>query len=277
MLAIKNNIMSENAQRAVATNYDALAKSVQRLSSGQRINSASDDAAGMAVRELMRSDIAVLRQGSRNAQDAISMLQTGEAALQVTDNLLVRMKELAEQAATGSYTSKQKEMMQSEFDQMRQEITRISESTNFNGTQLLAGGDDLTIQVGTGNIAATDQITIALADMSSDGLALGTFDISSIVPATGAGKALEALQTAIETKDTARAGFGATINRLQSTIQVLNVQAENLMAAESRISDVDVASEMSALTRNQVMAQAGVAMLAQANSMPQLALKLLNG
>jgi flagellin len=272
MLAIKNNIMSENAQRAVATNYDALAKSVQRLSSGQRINSASDDAAGMAVRELMRSDITVLQQGSRNAQDAISMLQTGEAALQVSDNLLVRMKELAEQAATGSYTVAQKGMMQSEFDQMRQEITRISASTNFNGTTLLAGGADLTIQVGTGNVATTDQITVSLADMSSTGLGLDALDIS-----TAAGAALTALQTAIVDKDTARAGFGATINRLQSTIQVLNVQAENLMAAESRISDVDVASEMSAMTRNQVMAQAGVAMLAQANSMPQLALKLLNG
>ena len=272
MLAIKNNIMSENAQRMVVANYDALGKSVQRLSSGQRINSAADDAAGMAVRELMRADISVLRQGSRNAQDAVSMLQTGEAALQVVDNLLVRLKELAEQAATGSYTSTQRSMMNAEFSQMRDEITRIAASTNFNGTTLLnSASGALTIHIGAGN-TTNDKITVSLVDTSATGLGIGTLNIST---QTGAANALTTLGTAISTKDSARASFGAKINRLQSSIQIINVQAENLMAAESRISDVDVASEMSAMTRNQVMAQAGVAMLAQANAMPQLALKLL--
>jgi flagellin len=272
MLAIKNNIMSENAQRMVASNYDALGKSVQRLSSGLRINSASDDAAGMAVSELMKADVSTLQQGSRNAQDAISMLQTGDAALQVVDNLLVRLKELAEQAATGSYTPTQRSMMNAEFTQMRDEITRIAASTNFNGTTLLnSASGSLTIHIGTGN-TSNDKITISMVDTSATGLGVGALNIST---QAGAASALTGLSTAIATKDSARASFGAKINRLQSTIQILNVQAENLMAAESRIADVDVASEMSSMTRNQVMAQAGVAMLAQANSMPQLALKLL--
>jgi flagellin len=274
MLAIKNNLMSENTQRMVAVNYDNLAKSVQRLSSGLRINSAADDAAGLAVRELIRSDIAVLRQGARNAQDAISMVQTAESALQVVDNLLVRMKELAEQAATESYSPTQRSMMNAEFNEMANEMDRIASSTNFNGTTLLnSASGTLTIHVGTGN-TANDKITVQLVDSSVTGLAINTLNISSVASAAAA---LTALDSAISAKDSARAAFGSKINRLESTISILNVQAETLAAAESRISDVDVAKEMSALTRNQVMAQAGIAMLAQANSMPQLALRLLQG
>lgn len=274
MLVIKNNIMSENAQRMVAVNYDALGKSVQRLSSGLRINSAADDAAGLAVRELIRADVSVLRQGARNAQDAISMLQTSEAALQVVDNLLVRMKELAEQAATGSYSNTQRSMMNAEFGQMRDEVDRIAASTSFNGTTLLnSASGTLTVHVGTGN-TANDKITVSMVNTSSTGLGINSLNIST---QTGAASALTTLGTAIASKDSARASFGSKINRLQSTIEILNVQAENLMSAESRISDVDVAAEMSSMTRNQVMAQAGVAMLAQANSMPQLALTLLRG
>ena len=274
MLAIKNNLMSENTQRMVAVNYDNLAKSVQRLSSGLRINSAADDAAGLAVRELIRSDIAVLRQGARNAQDAISMVQTAESALQVVDNLLVRMKELAEQAATESYSPTQRSMMNAEFKEMANEMDRIASSTNFNGTTLLnSASGTLTIHVGTGN-TANDKITVKLVDSSVTGLAIDTLHISSVASAAAA---LTALDSAISAKDSARAAFGSKINRMESTISILNVQAETLAAAESRISDVDVAKEMSALTRNQVMSQAGIAMLAQANSMPQLALRLLQG
>jgi flagellin len=274
MLAIRNNIMSENTQRLVAVNYDNLAKSVQRLSSGLRINSAADDAAGLAVRELIRSDIAVLRQGARNAQDAISMVQTAEATLQVVDNLLVRMKELAEQAATESYSSTQRSIMNAEFSEMAAEMDRIAASVNFNGTTLLnSASGTLTIHIGTGN-TANDKITVNLVDASTTGLGIGSLDISTL---SAAAAALTALDSAIGAKDSARAAFGSKINRLQTTISILNVQAETLGAAESRISDVDVASEMSSLTRNQVMAQAGIAMLAQANSMPQLALQLLRG
>jgi flagellin len=274
MLAIKNNLMSENAQRAVASNYNALAKSVQKLSSGLRINSAADDAAGLAVRELMRADIAVLRQGSRNAQDAVSMLQTGEAALQVIDNLLVRMKELAEQAATESYNDTQRTMMESEFSEMAAEVDRIAASTNFNGTPLLnSASGSLTIHIGTGN-TDDDKVAVDLVDASTEGLGI---DGATIANVDSAAAALTALNSAIASKDSARASFGSKINRLEATVTILGVQAENLLAAESRISDVDVAQEMSVMTRNQVMAQAGIAMLAQANSMPQLALQLLRG
>jgi flagellin len=275
MLAIKNNLVAENAQRMLGVNYDALGKSVQRLSSGLRINSAADDAAGLAVRELLRADTRVLRQAARNAQDAISMLQTGEQALQVVDNLLIRMKELAEQAATGSYTDAQRTTMNDEFASMRDEITRIATAIKFNGVEMLnSASGSLTIHVGTGNTANVDKVTVTLQSTTATGLGINALDISS---QSGAASALVTLGTAINTKDDARANFGAMINRFEATVNVINVQAENLATAESRISDVDVATEMSAFTRNQVMAQAGIAMLAQANALPSLALTLLRG
>jgi flagellin len=272
MLSIKNNVMAENAAQYVAQSYDALGQSVQRLSSGLRINGASDDAAGLAIRELMRSDITVMQQASRNAQDAVSMLQTGDGALQAVDNILVRMKELAEQSATGSYTDTQRSIINDEFQQMGAEIGRIAGSTSFNGiTMLNSASGTVTIQVGTGN-TTSDQITVNLADTTVAGLKLDNVKIDS---QTGAAAALAKLDSAIALKDAARAQFGYKINRLENTLNVLNIQTENLQTAESRISDVDVASEMSTMTRNQILTQAGVAMLAQANSMPQLALKLL--
>ena len=274
MLAIKNNLMAENAARHLATSYDTLAKSVERLSSGLRINSAADDAAGLAVRELMRADIAVLRQGASNAQDGISMLQTAEGALQTIDDCMVRMKELAAQAATGSYSTTQRAMMDDEFQEMANEIDRIAKSTAFNSIGLLndSAGTAVKIQVGSGSTANVDYIEVNKVDVSKTGLGLSSLAITDMGKAQSA---LAALGTAIDDKDEARASFGVKINRLQNTTAVLNIQAENLATAESRISDVDVAHEMAAMTRNQVLAQAGVAMLAQANTMPQLALSLL--
>jgi len=273
MLAIKNNLMAENAARHLATSYDSLAKSVERLSSGQRINSAADDAAGLAVRELMRADIAVLRQGAKNAQDGISLLQTAEGAMQTIDDCLVRMKELAEQAATGTYTDTQRSMMNSELQDMANEIDRVAKATEFNGiTMLNASSGSVAIQVGDGSTADVDYISINKVDVTKTGLSVSSLDISTVA---GAQSAMAAVATAIDTKDSARASFGTKMNRLENVVDVLNVQAENLMAAESRISDVDVAREMSVLTRTQVLAQAGVAMLGQANMMPQLALSLL--
>ncbi len=273
MLAIKNNIMSENAARYVARSYDALSRSVQRLSSGQRINGAQDDAAGLAVRELMRADIAVLRQGTRNAQDAISMLQTAEGALQVIDEALVRMKELAEQSATGSYSDTQRGIMNAEFQQMADEIERIAIATTFNTVNLLNDGSgSVEVHFGSGNTDDVDNITVSTADVTKSGLSI---DALTIANQDSAQAALSTIATAIETKDSARAAFGYSINRLESTVSILEIQAENLLTAESRISDADVAREMADLTRNQVLAQAGIAMLAQANSMPQLALGLL--
>lgn len=268
MLAIKNNMMAANAARFLGQSYDALATSVERLSSGLRINSASDDAAGMAVRELMRADIAVLQQGSRNAQDGVSMLQTMEGALQTVDNLIVRMQQLAEQAATGSYSSAQRLIMDNEFSEMASEITRIAGATDFNGIKMLDNSATVSVHFG----GETDKIDIVGSKLDASSLGISTL---SITTAASARTALTQLDSAINAKDTARAKFGYMINRLESTGEVLGVQAENLMAAESRISDVDVATEMATLTRNQVLSQAGTAMLSQANSIPQMAMTLL--
>jgi flagellin len=268
MLAIKNNIMADNAARHLGESYDALATSVERLSSGLRINTAKDDAAGLAVRELMRADIAVLEQGTRNAQDGISMMQTMEGAMQTIDDALVRMKQLAEQAATGSYSPAQRTIMNAEFQEMADEIERISGSGDFNGITMLNNSATVSIHFGDTN----DYIDVQGADMTKAGLGI---DALSITTATSAKAVLGVLDSAIALKDTARARFGYKMNRLESTVSVLEVQSENLMQAESRVSDVDVATEMAAMTRGQVLAQAGVAMLAQANAMPQMALTLL--
>jgi len=270
MLAIKNNIMSVNATRHLGQSYDALAQSIERLSSGLRINSAKDDAAGLAVRELMRADIAVLRQGARNALDGISMLQTFEGAMGTIDEGLVRLKQLAEQAATGSYSSAQRTIMNNEFDELASEINRVAGAVAFNGNTLLNSATaTISIQFGS---ATTDKIDVHGSDMTSSALGLSTLSIGT---AASARAALATIGTAITTKDAARAAFGYKMNRMESTISVINNQTENLMAAESRISDVDVATEMATMTRNQVLAQAGVAMLTQANAMPQLAFSLL--
>jgi len=447
MLAIKNNLMAETAARQLGVSYDALARSVERLSSGLRINTAKDDAAGLAVRELMRADIAVLQQGARNAQDGISLLQTMEGAMQTIDDALVRMKQLAQQAVTGTYSSAQRVIMNSEFAEMAEEIERIATTTRFNDTTYLDNTESVGIQVGdsantitvtgvdmtrsglgieTGsglwsattsmdnaydtttedvltvtsdaesedlviNINFTDtdgtpqeqiQVTFASSfdsdgtyslqeiadainlvsnnptqqydengrflgysaasivetadnkfrlkltarDTDMDGMTVkidatatpadtisgifgvvpaqdtdlmadiavdlfqkwdeatstwvadttGTADVGiNILTTTAANTAMPAITDAIKTKDEGRASFGYKMNRLEYTVGVTNIQAENMLAAESRISDVDVATEMSALTRYQVLAQAGVAMLAQANMMPQMALTLL--
>jgi flagellin len=276
MLAIKNNIMAENAARNLGVSYDALARSVERLSSGMRINSAMDDAAGLAVRELMRADIAVIRQGTRNAQDGISMLQTMEGAMAAIDDALVRMMELAEQAATGSYSAQQRRIMNNEFAQMREEISRVAEKTEFNTTTMLDSATGTqTIHFGVNSGGEASSIVVNSVDVTPT--TLGITSAISIATATGAGAALTLVNTAIQLKDSARASFGYSMNRLQSTTNVLNIQAENLLASESRVSDVDVATEMAKLTRTQVLSQAGVAMLAQANTMPQMALTLLRG
>jgi len=424
--------MAANAARHLGNSYEGLATSVERLSSGLRINSAKDDAAGLAVRELIRADIAVQEQGSRNAQDGISMLQTMEGAMGTIDSNLVRMKELAEQAATGSYSTAQRTIMNSEFAEMASEIDRIANNTSFNSISMInsstgsvsihvgttetidvdkvdmtksglgieTGSGGTTIQTDTSNgvdsasagawltitdnaastysldiqftdadgdneeALAVDLTTVsgvatftlndvvdainlvsqnlgndadgnnleytaaeAVLDSSSgkyvlklssrtsladgvtatgtmdsgytsgavsggfnetggaslvDGTTAGNFDAAdtsaaglNILTATDAASALDTIDAAISTKDAGRASFGYKMNRLEGTVAVLGIQAENLSAAESRISDADVATEMADLTRSQVLAQAGISMLAQANAMPQMALTLL--
>ena len=203
------------------------------------------------------------------------MLQTMEGAMAIIDDALVRMQQLAEQAATGSYSSAQRSIMESEFIEMREEIDRIAGATTFNGITLLdsaAAAATVSIQFGK---LGTDKLDITASNMTSAAATgLSTTGLT-IANTTEAKEALTALDTAISLKDTARAKFGYKMNRLEGTISVLNIQAENLQAAESRVSDVDVATEMAEMTRNQVLAQAGISMLAQANAMPQMALTLL--
>ncbi len=295
-LVINHNMMAANAARNLGQSYGRLATSTRRLSSGLRIGTAADDAAGLAIRELMRAEISSMNQGVRNANDAISLMQTADGALQIIDEKLIRMKELAEQAATGTYSSDQRLMIESEYQAMASEIDRIARATDFNGVHLLNGNlsssvhdgtgleatGKLKIHFGTSNDSAEDYYYIEIGDATASALgvgshadpSLGGFTISTQAAAQ---KSLDALNHAIVSKDKIRAHLGAAQNRLENTISNLQIQSENLQAAESRISDVDVAQEMSEFVRNQVLSQAAVAMLAQANSLPQMAMKLIGG
>jgi flagellin len=384
-LSINNNLMAMNAARNLSTSFSGLADSTRKLSSGLRVDSAADDAAGLAIRELMRADIASLNQGVRNANDAISLIQTADGALQVIDEKLIRMKELATQASTGTYNSDQRLIIDSEYQAMLSEIDRIANATDFNGIYLLNGnlsGENtdhdgsgldplgpLKVHFGTANDSAEDYYYISISSATSSAMFGGSatpktfaeldaeFD-SLVTQATAAGggdpfanfaigqvtnaydtaigggppstpsefetayanavstatgllggnaasdaamnvfinsdisltktesssistqqlaqQALEKIEDAIVSKDTIRANLGALQNRLSNTITNLEIQAENIQAAESQISDVDVATEMTTFTRHQILTNAAVSMLAQANNLPQMAMRLLN-
>jgi flagellin len=271
-LVITHNMMADTALRNLTAVYAALAKSINALSSGLRINGAADDAAGLAFREMMRASVAALDQGVRNANDAISMLQTFDGAAQVIDEKLIRMKELAMQAATGTYSTSQRTIMNNEFSAMRDEITRIANATSFNDISGLNSSGTIKIHFGAGNSSAADYYYVNMQDMTATALGIGSLSIATQASAQGA---LGTVDTAIGTKDTARANFGAMINRLHNTVSNLQIQRENTQAAESQISDVDVAAEMAKLTRNQVLARTAVAMLVQANTIPMMATTLL--
>ena len=291
---INHNTMASNVANTLTSHYGNLQTSTQRLSSGLRINSAADDAAGRAIRELMRTDIASLQQGVRNANDAISLIQTADGALGVIDEKLIRMKELAEQAATGTYDSTQRLMIESEYQAMASEITRIANATDFNGIKLLDGNlsssahvgsgmsstGKLKVHFGTANDSAEDYYYIQIGTSTASALGVGNAAATSAKAYTvstqaAAQKALVGLNDAVVSKDKIRAHLGALQNRLENTISNLTTQAENLQAAESRISDVDVATEMTQFVRNQILTQSSVAMLSQANSMQQMAMQLI--
>ncbi len=300
-LVVNNNMMAANTARHLNAHYGRLATSTQRLSTGMRVNSAADDAAGLAIRELQRADIAALHQGARNANDAISMIQTADGAMSVIDEKLIRLKELAEQAATGTYDSTQRLMIESEYQAMASEITRIAMATDFNGIKLLDGtlsssvhdgsgasSDDgltstgkLKVHFGSGNDSAEDYYYITIGECTASALGIGNSNMeaagATVSTQQAAQKALVAINDAIVSKDKIRAHLGAMQNRLENTITNLNIQAENLQAAESRISDVDVATEMTQFVRNQILTQSAVAMLGQANSLPQMAMQLIGG
>ena len=382
---INTNWMANSVANNLQSHYTELATSTQRLSTGLRVNSAADDAAGLAIRELMRTDISTLNQGVRNANDAISLLQTADGALAVIDEKLIRMKELAEQAATGTYDSTQRLMIDSEYQAMASEITRIANATDFNGIHLLNGNlssgthdgvgmtssGKMKIHFGTANDSAEDYYYIQIGSVTASSLGLGdgssssgssgvaayvadhglsyvgsgplngviyyinnpsyfsnynptqmiqdyvdnsTHEIYSFITnnagethaivvsplgamtndiligsntSSGAGGnirtqdaaqlALVAINNAVVSKDKIRASLGALQNRLENTVSNLQTQAENLQSAESRISDVDVASEMTRFVREQILTQSSVAMLSQANSMPKMAMQIIGG
>ena len=296
-LVINHNLMAMNSARNLNSSYGKLSDSTRKLSSGLRVDTAADDAAGLAIRELQRADIATLQQGARNANDAISMIQTADGALSVIDEKLTRMKELAEQAATGTYDSTQRLMIDSEYQAMASEITRIANATDFNGIHLLDGtlSDDthdgsgitatgkMKIHFGTGNDSAEDYYYIKIGNSTASALGVGnsadpnTSMAFTVSTQQAAQSALVGITNAIVSKDNIRAHLGAMQNRLENTITNLNTQAENLQAAESRISDVDVATEMTEFVRNQILSQSAVAMLSQANSLPQMAMQLIGG
>lgn len=275
---VNNNVAALNASRNLALNGGKLGKSLERLSSGLRINRAGDDAAGLAISEKMRAQIRGLSQAQRNSQDGISLIQTAEGGLNEVHNVLQRMRELAVQAANGTNTTDDTAAIQSEVDQLIDEIDRIVDQTSFNTKILLDGtyaSTTINIQVGAN---ANETISFNIIDMNTTalGVTAGQF-VSDINVTTNASGAITILDAAIGDVSTARAGLGAVQNRLESTIANLGVGVENLSAAESRIRDADIAIETTQFTRNQILIQAGTSVLAQANMASQAVLSLLQG
>lgn len=279
---INTNIMSLNAQRNLSMTQSSLATSVQRLSTGLRVNSAKDDAAGLAIAERMNTQVRGMNVAIRNANDAISLSQTAEGALSKINDMGQRMRELAVQSANATNSDTDRASLNQEYQALAEEIKRNLAGTSFNGTKLFAAAASMTFQVGANN-ATTDQITINLATLTADDSfvkalgAMGTNAASApgISSFTFATDALGKLDTMLTTINSKRAEFGATQNRFEAVIQTLQVSAENQTAARSRIMDADFASETANLTRSQVLQQAGTAMLSQANSIPNNVLSLL--
>ena len=271
-IRINTNIGSLNTQRHLYNTTQRFHKSMEKLSSGLRINRAGDDAAGLAISEGLKADIRALDQASRNAADGISLVQVGEGALDEVSNILVRMKELAEQSLNGTLSDSERTYLNSEYTALTSEIDRIAAATEFNGVELLSGGGgSVDIQVGIGS-AATDRVAIDLTG-SMDSATLGT--ATGVDTSANAQTAIGEIDAAISAVSSKRADFGSIQNRLESSIRNINMTAENLSAANSRIRDVDVAKETSSMTANQILQQAGVSILAQANMTPSLAMNLL--
>ncbi len=279
-LVINTNLASINAQRNLSRTEDSLNTSLARLSSGMRITAAKDDAAGLAISEKLRAQIRGTAQAERNANDGISLVQTAEGALDQVSNALIRMRELAVQAATGTLGTEERNYLDSEYDELIAEIDRIASVTEFNGQKLLDGTTSagLDIQVGLHNVTM-DRISISIAgtyasQLGSTGANLNGQTISTV---TGARSTLAVIDQSIQDISGIRGDLGAIQNRLATTVQNLATQRENLSAANSRIRDVDVAAETVTLTRGQILMQAGVSVLAQANQLPTMALSLIAG
>lgn len=269
---INHNITAINAQRNLSNITGDIGKSLERLSSGIRINKAGDDAAGLAISEKMRAQVKGLDMAKKNGQDSISLIQTAEGALGETHSILQRMRELAVQSANDSNTTADRSQLQEEMNQLVSEVNRIGETTQFNGKSLLSGkysSTALKFHVGP-NQGQT--VSLNISSMRSSSLGISTVSVSS---QSGAETTISTLDTAISKVSSQRAKFGAIQNRLEHTLNNLGVASENLQAAESRIRDVDMAKEMTNYSRSTIIAQSGTAMLAQANASPQMVLQLL--
>lgn len=275
-LRINTNTSSLNAQRTLWGTKLNLDKSLERLSSGYRINRAGDDAAGLAISENLRAQTRGLKQAARNAQDGISLVQVAEGAMNEISSILIRLRELSVQAASDTIGPVERQFLNVEYDQLISEVDRIADGTEFNGTQLLSGvGSILDFQVGTRNNPEIDRISFDASKADANSASLG-INLTSVADKASAQNALSAIDQAIVSISAMRADFGAIQNRLQSTIGNIQVSVENLAAANSRIRDVDVAEETSELTKNNILLQAGTSVLAQANQSANTALALLN-
>jgi len=280
---IFNNIASLNAQRILGVNNERLAASVERIASGIRINRGADDAAGLAISESLRSDIRALRQAIRNGDDGIALINTAEGALNEQAGILIRLRELASQAATGTVGSTERQTIQLEFTALRNEIDRIAVTTEFNGQKLIEGSlsstisgeSQILIQVGL-DATANSRINLNTeTDLGSITASALGIDVLSVTTAGAALTALDAINSAVSTVTQGRGKVGAVQNRLTRAISNLAVTVENLQSAESAIRDADIASEVALLTRNQILVQASTAMVGQANLIPQSVLQLL--
>lgn len=275
-LRINTNVPSLIAQRNMRTTRNALDRSLERLSSGSRINHAGDDAAGLAISESLRAQIRGMAQAERNAQDGISLVQVAESALGEVSNILVRMRELGVQSASDTVGPQERRFIEVEFRQLSEEIDRIAQSTEFNRVPLLNGtANTFEIQVGTRNNPAVDRIKLFDAGAADVNVVALGLNLASLEDKASAQNSLAAIDAALSSVTAIRAEFGAMQNRLQSVINNIQVGRENLSAANSRIRDTDVAEETSELTKNQILMQSGVSVLGQANTTLKTALQLL--
>jgi len=282
-IRIFNNVASTNAQRILGINNNRLAQSIERISSGIRINRGADDAAGLAISEGLRSDIRALRQATRNANDGMSLVNVTEGALNEQSSILIRLRELASQAATGTVGSTERATIQLEFSALRDELTRIAETTEFNGIGLINGNlassvsstSHTLIQIGIDNSTNSRldlNSTLGLDAVTSSTLGIASLSVTASAEAL---TALDKINTAISSVTAARGKVGAVQNRLQRSVSALSISSENLQAAESAIRDADIAEEIAQLTRNQILVQTSTAMVGQSNLIPQSVLQLL--
>lgn len=275
-LRINTNVASLNGQRNLFGTKMALDKSLEKLSSGYRINRAGDDAAGLAISENLRAQIRGLKQAHRNTQDGVSLVQVAEGGLNEISSILIRLRELAVQAASDTIGPVERQFLNVEYDQLVSEIDRIADGSEFNGTSLLNGtGVLLDFQVGTRNDPNVDRLTFDASKADANSAAIGV-NLTTVADKASAQNSLSALDQAIVSISAMRADFGAIQNRLQSTMNNVAISVENLSAANSRVRDVDVAEESAELTRNNVLLQAGTSVLAQANQSASAAVSLLN-